>query len=86
VSFDAGYGGERVLAHLFMPRHVTEPVACVVVMPSGSTLAKGTSDSIRPESYILRSGRAMLYPVFKGTYERYGGTYTPTSRSRSGTR
>jgi eukaryotic-like serine/threonine-protein kinase len=49
------------------------------VVPSASTLVKGTSDSIRPQSYILRSGRAMLYPVFKGTYERYGGrnSYQP---------
>ena len=73
VSFDAGYGGERVVAYLFMPRHAAGPVACVVVVPSASQLAKRTSSAIRPDSYILRSGRAMLYPVFKGTYERSTG-------------
>ena len=71
ISFEAGYGGERITAHLFVPRRGTPPFRCVVVMPSGSALRKDSSHSIRPESYILRSGRAMLYPVFKHTYERY---------------
>ena len=55
-------------------------MACVVGMPSGSTLlGKRPGESIRPESYILRSGRAMLYPIFKGTFERYQHppTYQP---------
>jgi eukaryotic-like serine/threonine-protein kinase len=80
VTFDAGYGGERMIAYLFLPRAATTPVPCVVVMPSGSTiLAKGSGESIRPESYILRSGRAMLYPIFKHTFERFerAPTYQP---------
>jgi len=80
VTFDAGYGGERMIAYLFLPRTATGPIACVVVMPSGSTLlGKRPGESIRPEPYILRSGRAMLYPIFKGTFERYerSPTYQP---------
>ena len=80
VTFDAGYGGERMVAYLFLPRTTSAPVPCVVVVPSGSTiLAKRPGESIRPESYILRSGRAILHPIFKGTYERYQGppTYQP---------
>jgi predicted esterase len=80
VTFDAGYGGERVIAYLFLPRDVAGPIACVVAMPSGSTLlAKRPGTSIRPEPFILRSGRAMLYPIFKGSFERYEGspTYQP---------
>jgi len=77
VTFDAGYGGERAIAYLFLPRAATAPVPCVVVMPSGSTLLrKGSGESIRPEAYILRSGRAMLYPIFKHTFERF--EHTPT--------
>ena len=71
ITFDAGYGGERMIAYLFLPRR-HRAGRCVVVMPSGSTLlAQGLGESIRPEPYILRSGRAMLYPVFKHTFERY---------------
>ena len=80
VTFDAGYGGERAIAYLFLPRAATAPVPCVVVMPSGSTLLrKGSGESIRPEAYILRSGRAMLYPIFKHTFERFehAPTYQP---------
>ena len=46
-------------------------------MPSGSTLLrKGSGESIRPATCILRSGRAMLYPIFKHTFERF--EHTPT--------
>ena len=71
ISFDAGYGGERMTAYLFLPRQAAPPYRCVVMVPSGSAIRKESGDSIRPESYILRSGRAMLYPVFKHTYDRY---------------
>ena len=79
VTFDAGYGGERAIASV-PARAATAPVPCVVVMPSGSTLLrKGSGESIRPEAYILRSGRAMLYPIFKHTFERFehAPTYQP---------
>jgi dienelactone hydrolase len=40
-------------------------------MADGGTLRPGSGKNIRPDSYILRSGRAMLYPVYKGTLDRY---------------
>ena len=73
IRFDAAYGKEQVIAYLFLPRHGSPPYACVVDVPSGSEFRAGSGTSIRPQSYILRSGRAMLYPIFKGTFERYAG-------------
>jgi len=73
IRFDAAYGHEQVIAYLFLPRHGKPPYACVIDVPSVSEFRAGSGKSIRPQSYILRSGRAMLYPIFKGTYERFAG-------------
>jgi predicted esterase len=73
VEFAAGYGDVRLVAYLFLPRQHTPPFACVVAVPSDTAFRNESGASIRPETFVLRSGRAMLYPVFKGTFERYGG-------------
>ena len=71
VRFQAPYGNEQILAYLFLPQQGRPPYPCVLYMADGGTLRPGSGDHIRPESYILRSGRAMLYPIFKGTLDRY---------------
>jgi serine/threonine protein kinase/formylglycine-generating enzyme required for sulfatase activity/dienelactone hydrolase len=71
VHFDAGYGNEHVIAYLFLPKQGKPPYQCVVYFPSDAALRRGSGETIQPESYILRSGRAMLYPIYKGTYERF---------------
>ena len=40
-------------------------------MADGGTLRPGSGETIEPEQFILRSGRAMLYPIYKGTLDRY---------------
>lgn len=72
VSFDAGYDGERVQAQLFLPRHHAPPYEVVVFHPG--------ADATRLESaaqahtwwfdFLVASGRAVIYPTYKGTYER----------------
>jgi cephalosporin-C deacetylase-like acetyl esterase len=71
IEFRAAYGSEKVVAHLFLPKQARAPYQCVVFFPSASASRRGRSDDIQPETYILRSGRAMLYPVYKGTWERF---------------
>jgi dienelactone hydrolase len=72
VSFDAGYGGERLPAHLFLPKHAAPPYQTVIFFPDG--YATGIKDSngmdIRWFRFLVQTGRAVLCPVFKGTYER----------------
>jgi serine/threonine protein kinase len=73
ITFDAAYGGERMSAYLFVPMHVRPPYqtvlffpsARVAVLPSSATL--GDTDFF---DYVVQSGRAVLYPVYKGIYER----------------
>jgi formylglycine-generating enzyme required for sulfatase activity/predicted Ser/Thr protein kinase/pimeloyl-ACP methyl ester carboxylesterase len=72
LSFAAAYGHERVPAYLFLPKHVNPPYQTVVLFPSGYARAVRSSRSLDVISFefLLRSGRAVLYPVYQGTFER----------------
>jgi eukaryotic-like serine/threonine-protein kinase len=73
VSFAAAYGAERVPAYLFLPRHVSPPYKTVILFPSAYSRTVRSSRHLDYESFdfIVRSGRAVLYPVYQGTFERW---------------
>jgi predicted esterase len=72
VSFDAAYGGERVRAHLYLPRNARPPYQTVLYFPDSSAEAIRSSEDpfLRWVEFVIRSGRALMFPVYKGTYER----------------
>jgi serine/threonine protein kinase/cephalosporin-C deacetylase-like acetyl esterase len=77
VSFDAAYGGERVLAHLFLPQNAPPPYQTVIYFPGSASTWVRSSENIESYyefpmflSFIVKNGRAALYPVYKGTFER----------------
>ncbi len=72
VALDAAYGGERMRAFLFLPTSGSPPYQTVVFFPPGDAyrLRSSRDLSLRWGDFILRSGRAFLYPVYKETYER----------------
>jgi dienelactone hydrolase len=77
VSFDAAYGGERILAHLFLPRNAAPPYQAVVYFPGSQSINERSSREIESYyefpmflSFIVKNGRAALYPIYKGTFER----------------
>jgi dienelactone hydrolase len=73
ITFDAAYDGERVIAYFFMPKSVEPPYQAVIYWPGSSANESKLFQSL-PERHstelILTSGRALLFPVYKGTYER----------------
>ena len=76
VSFRAAYGDERVPAYLFLPKHTQPPYEGIVYMPGAASLLAGKSANLRdtlPYDYVVVSGRAVLYPIYAGTYERNTG-------------
>jgi eukaryotic-like serine/threonine-protein kinase len=78
ITFDGAYGGERMMAYLFLPPGGTPPYQVVVIFPgSGSieTRSSATLDLGRVD-FLMRSGRAALFPVYKGTYERGGDLHS----------
>jgi dienelactone hydrolase len=93
VTFDAAYENERVIAYLFLPRKSSIPYQAVVYFPGAESLDIRSSadlDEYREfESnlpFIIKSGRAVLFPVYKGTFERgnedYGRIFWSDSYSR----
>jgi dienelactone hydrolase len=73
VTFDAAYGGERMRAYLFLPKAGSPPYQTVVFFPPGDAFQLGRSSrdmSLTTMEFIVESGRAFLYPIYKGTYER----------------
>jgi dienelactone hydrolase len=71
IRFRAPYGNEEIIAYLFLPKQGKPPYQSVIYMADGGTLRRGSGETIQPEHFILRSGRAMLYPIYKGTLDRY---------------
>jgi len=73
ITFDAAYGGERVTAYLFVPKDVKPPYQAVVYWP-GDGATRELSFQGLPEKefteFVITSGRALLFPVYKGTFER----------------
>jgi dienelactone hydrolase len=77
VTFDAAYDNERVIAYLYLPRRTGGPYQSVIYFPgSGAVGAKPSSQGL-PEfawclDFFVKTGRAVVYPIYKGTYERTG--------------
>jgi dienelactone hydrolase len=84
IGFDAAYNGERMHAFLFLPRMGSPPYQTVIFFPSGDAfnLRSSADMSVAPAKTIVRSGRAFLYPVYKGTYERTYREDTGSSTER----
>ena len=72
VSFDAAYTGERVIAYLHLPRRVTPPYQTVVYFPGSNVIFSNTinQDFQAAWDFIVKGGRALMYPVYRGTLER----------------
>jgi dienelactone hydrolase len=73
VTFAAAYGQERVIAYLFLPKNALPPYQTVVYMPGAAAWDARSSDAMiaNPQfGFLARSGRAVVMPILKGTYER----------------
>jgi serine/threonine protein kinase/dienelactone hydrolase len=78
VSFRAGYGNERVTAYLFLPTNAEPPFQTVLHFPGGYAFDIRSSARLETQwfDFLVRSGRAVMHPVYKGTYERtIGGDF-----------
>ena len=75
VSFQAAYAGERVPALVFLPKRGRPPYQAVVYFPGSGALTQRSSTQINPRlfDWIMNSGRALIFPIYKSTYERGDG-------------
>ncbi len=72
VTFDAAYGNERVIAYVYLPKTSAPPYQTVIYFPGGDAqmLRSSRELNLTYVDFIVRSGRALVYPVYKGTFER----------------
>jgi dienelactone hydrolase len=72
ITFNAAYGNERVIAYLYLPKHGLPPYQIVVYFPhSGSQTFHTIEDTqLSLIDFMVKSGRALMFPVYKDTYER----------------
>jgi len=80
ITFSAAYDNERIIIHLFLPRNIPSPYQTVIYFPGSGSVYVPSSDAIEDYyelslnlSHFIKNGRAVVYPVYKGTFERRDG-------------
>lgn len=73
IEMDAAYNKERLTTYLMLSKNVKPPYQTIFYIP-GSNVLSLRKFEFRAEllwmDYILKSGRALCFPVLKSTYER----------------
>jgi dienelactone hydrolase len=72
IRFAAAYGGEWMFAYLFLPPRGRPPYQTVVLFPGSlaiHTVTVGPAE-LRRIDFLLKGGRAVMLPVYKGTFQR----------------
>jgi tRNA A-37 threonylcarbamoyl transferase component Bud32/dienelactone hydrolase len=79
IAFDAAYGGERVTGHLYLPANARPPFQTVVYYPGSGAevLPTHQGELVGRADFVIRSGRAVLFPNYKGLWERRLGAGAP---------
>ncbi len=74
ITFNAGYNNERMEAYLYLPKNGKPPFQPVVFFPGSGDIysTKFNPDlGIGRTDFLVKSGRAFIYPIYKGTHERH---------------
>lgn len=79
VTFQAAYGDEheRVIARLYVPKGFAPPYQVAVYFPGSDALTARSPEELQDDEFefVVRSGRALLFPSYKGTLERGPGAF-----------
>jgi formylglycine-generating enzyme required for sulfatase activity/cephalosporin-C deacetylase-like acetyl esterase len=72
VTFDAAYGNERVIAFFYLPLKFKPPLQALVFYPGSGVIQARTINPFLSQmiEFLVKSGRAVIFPMFKGTLER----------------
>lgn len=75
ITFNAAYGNERMAAYLFLPKNAAPPYQTLVYFPGQDALGFQSSEDLGVGliyfEFAVRSGRAVLFPIYKGSFERH---------------
>jgi hypothetical protein len=74
VNMATVYGGERMPVHLYLPKNVKPPYQTVLFFPGALAIGAESTTNLQLNTFgidfIIMSGRALVYPVYKYTYGR----------------
>jgi predicted esterase len=75
VVLDPAYDGDPLVVHLELPADPSAPFQAVIYLPTIDAMlfADWTELSWEDASWVRKSGRALIKPVFESTYHRGGG-------------
>ena len=82
VYVNAGYNGERLPIYVFLPLHGTPPYQPIVLFPGSDGFFESHFDphwieDYRDYTFIMKSGRALVLPIYKSTFERQDSLHSP---------
>jgi len=82
VTINAAYGNERLSLYLFLPKNLRPPFQTVVYFPGSNVINQRSSQDLPVHGaagldLILKSGRAVIWPIYKSTYERGDALTSP---------
>lgn len=74
--------------YIYLPLRATEPLQSVVYLPPADSWSPGfSSNEVQLEDYQLdfipTSGRALIWPIYSGTHERYDGFHAVSGAERA---
>jgi len=71
VTFTAAYGEERMIAYVFLPKGYPPPYQTILFWPGGGArFGTNVELEIGYHDFYLKTGRALVYPILEGIYDR----------------
>jgi serine/threonine protein kinase len=72
VEIDAAYSDERLVVNIFLPKNARPPYQSVIYWPGATAffqpaIASPTAEKV---AFLIQSGRVLVWPIYKGNYER----------------
>lgn len=88
VTLNAAYGNERLTLYLFLPKNHRPPYQTVVYFPGSNVIHERSSQDLSLHDVprldlIVKSGRAVIFPIYKSTFERGDGLNSPYPEASS---
>jgi dienelactone hydrolase len=81
ITFNAAYSNERMIAYLYLPENATPPFQTIIYFPHYGGVVEKDLNQAEILDIIKKSGRAVMYPIYRGTHERnydlVGGKHYP---------
>jgi dienelactone hydrolase len=70
IEINAAYGAERLPVYILLPKDTKPPYQTIVYFPGDGGFYVPSSDNMSLPDFHIKSGRALVIPIYKSIYER----------------